>query len=119
MDGVLRLLVDFIIKSMHLYNSMLVYRPAQDPQCIKQKGRVEALCDFLRELGYPLTISQGRVWHNSSTYHSEGYGCIMFTKSVEELEKIGILSDNHFENGIYWFMEGNSKLIQYRKKGNL
>lgn len=114
MEYTLNTIVDSLIRAIHQYNSMLQYRPAQDPQCLTVKGGVEALMLLLKELGYPLTVSMGRVWHVSGMHHERGYGCIMFSKNKEELESIGVFRKNHFENGIYWFIEGNAELTKYR-----
>ena len=114
MEYVLNIIVDSLIKTIHQYNLMLKYRPSQDVQCVHEKGRIEALIDLLKEIGYPLTVSTGRVWNSQGMHFQTGYGCIMFYKHRDELEDMGLFHKNHFENGIYWFIEGNSNLTKYK-----
>lgn len=114
MESLLSVVVDNVIKGMHMYNSMLQYRPAQDAQCLIQKGKVEGLCELLKDMGYPLTVSTGRVWHLHGMRHETGYGCIMFAKEKNNAVPGDVLYANNFEGDIYWFMEGNSELIKYK-----
>lgn len=114
MESVLSIVIDNVIKAMHMYNSMLQYRHAQDAQCLVQKGKVEGLCDLLKDIGYPLTVSNCKVWHLQGMAWETGYGCIMFAKRRNNTIPDEVLYANNFEDGIYWFSVGNAELTKYR-----
>lgn len=114
MEYFLSTTIKHLILSIQAYNRKIQFRNIEDPQITVCKGRIEALFDLLKDVGYPVSWGYGAVWSPSAQKFRNGYGYISFVKNEEGLKESGIYDVHGFDNGTYWFVDRSGCLTEYK-----
>ena len=114
MEMCLSVLIKSLIMTIYDYNRMVQFRNIEDSRIGYYRGKVDALMDALKELGHPVTWGYGALWSSGKSKYENGYGYITFSKSDAELKETDIYETHGFENGIYWFIDGNGYSTAYK-----